>query len=383
MKQASKKIDVFFALLRAGLWEDRNRDRIDGTTDWNEVHQLAQEQSVQGLVLQGIERLRDDNLNQGLLLEWIGEVQMIEQQNLAMNAFVADLIEKLRKKDIYALLVKGQGIAQCYEKPLWRTCGDVDLLLSKDNYEKAKEFLWPLSNSAGTEWGYQRHLSMAIDQWVVELHGTLRTQLSSKVDRLIDETQKDILFNGKVRPWMNGKVQISLPGPDNDVIFIFTHFLKHFYKGGLGLRQICDWCRLLYTYRESLNHRLLESRIKKAGLMTEWKAFGAFAVEILGMPIEAMPLFEGRCVIGARLKHKARLINDFIMSVGNMGHHRSSWLMEHDSWFTRQYVIRKVFSMGRHIGDVINHAKIFPLDSVKFLISIMLHGIQDAVKGEG
>lgn len=58
-----------------------------------------------------------------LLLQWIGEVQVIEQRNKAMNQFVAELIEKLRKADIYALLVKGQGIAQCYEKPLWRCSG--------------------------------------------------------------------------------------------------------------------------------------------------------------------------------------------------------------------------------------------------------------------
>lgn len=25
--------------------------------------------------------------------------------------------------------------------------------------------------------------------------------------------------------------------------------------------------------------------------MTEWQAFGAFAVEMLGMPIEAMPMY--------------------------------------------------------------------------------------------
>ena len=51
---------------------------------------------------------------QVLLLQWIGEVQMIEQRNKAMNAFVAEAIGALREQDIYALLVKGQGIAQCY-----------------------------------------------------------------------------------------------------------------------------------------------------------------------------------------------------------------------------------------------------------------------------
>lgn len=135
--------DAFFTLLRAGLWGERNSEpRIDGTTDWDKVYQLAQEQSVQGLVLQGIDwfKVHDSGFTipQVLLLEWIGEVQMIEQQNKEMNKFIASLVQKLQSVGIYSLLVKGQGGAQCYEKPLWRCSGDIDLLLSNDNYQKAK-----------------------------------------------------------------------------------------------------------------------------------------------------------------------------------------------------------------------------------------------------
>lgn len=47
---------VFLELLKAGLWGNGNPDiRIDGTTDWQEVYRLATEQSVLGLVLQGID----------------------------------------------------------------------------------------------------------------------------------------------------------------------------------------------------------------------------------------------------------------------------------------------------------------------------------------
>ena len=70
--------------------------------------------------------------------------------------------------------------------------------------------------------------------------------------------------------------------------------MHHFTPGaileeGVGLRQVCDWCRLLWTYKDSLNYGLLEQRIKRAGLMSEWKAFGAYAVDYLGMPVEAIP----------------------------------------------------------------------------------------------
>ena len=132
-----KNIQVFFTLLRAGLWEQADAS-LNDKVDWEKVYQLAEEQSVIGVVLAGIEKTNtnhSDNTNripQELLLQWIGEVQMIEQQNKAMNVFVAKLIEKLRKDDVYAILVKGQGIAQCYEKPLWRASGDVDLLLNEE-----------------------------------------------------------------------------------------------------------------------------------------------------------------------------------------------------------------------------------------------------------
>jgi len=131
---------AFFELIKAGLWGNGNLDiRIDGTTDWQEVYRLATEQSVLGLVLAGLEH-SDVKPPQVLLLQWIGEVQMIEQRNKAMNAFVAETIGALREQDIYALLVKGQGIAQSYEKPLWRPSGDIDFFLSKENYGKAVDF---------------------------------------------------------------------------------------------------------------------------------------------------------------------------------------------------------------------------------------------------
>ena len=99
---------VFLELVKAGLWGNGNLDiRIDGTTDWQEVYRLANEQSVLGLVLAGLEH-SDIKPPKEFLLQWIGEVQLIEQRNKAMNAFVAEAIGALREQDIYALLVKGQ-----------------------------------------------------------------------------------------------------------------------------------------------------------------------------------------------------------------------------------------------------------------------------------
>lgn len=366
-------IEAFFALLRAGLWGDENPDiRIDRTTDWNEVYRLATEQSVLGLVLAGLEYSNIKPPKESLL-QWIGEVQLIEQRNKAMNVYIAELIEEMRSEGIYTLLVKGQGLAQCYNRPNWRSSGDVDLLLSKDNYENAKAFILPKGVLTEPEEDGRKHLAMQVGQWAVELHGTLRVGLSKRVDRMLDKVQYDIFCGGQVRSWMNGKTQVFLPAANEDVVYVFAHILQHFYKGGIGLRQICDWCRLLYTFRESLNYGLLEQRIKKAGLMSEWKAFGAFAVEYLEMPIEAVPLLNSY----ANLKRKADKICEFILEVGNFGHNRDNSYFQMHS-----YSVLKCISAWRRVKDLCRHATIFPVSSMRFFFGIMRNGIVSAVRGE-
>ena len=172
---------------------------------------------------------------------------------------------------------------------------------------------------------------------------------------------------------MNGDIHIFLPNADEDVVYVFTHMLQHFFIEGLGLRQVCDWCRILYRYRSELDLRLLESRIKRMGLMSEWKAFATFAIEYLGMPSEAMPFY----IADAKWKKKADKICAFILEVGNMGHNRDM------SYFEKYpYLIRKVCSLGRRCGDLTRHARIFPINSLKFFPRIMVNGLSSVVRGE-
>lgn len=367
-----KNTQAFFALLRAGLWENilvhDSWFMVHGSeqVDWEKVYQLAEDQSVVGLVLAGLEH-SSVKPPQNLLLQWIGEVQIIEQQNKAMNEFVASLIEKLRENAVYAILVKGQGIAQCHEKPLWRSSGDVDLLLSDQDYEIAKSVLLPQAIDIENEYKSIKHLGMTMPgDFVVELHGTLHSRLSTRIDKGIDESQRDVFYNGSVRSWLNDNTQVLLPSPDNDVIFIFTHILHHFYIEGIGLRQICDWCRLLWTYRDSLNPRLLESRIRKMGLTTEWKAFAAFAIEFLGMPVGAMPLFSEDDSRNHNLRGKAEHILKFILVSGNLGHNL-------------QIASSKVGSVWNKMKVFIRHAIIFPIDSIRFFFHFLWNGVELAI----
>ena len=365
---------AFFELLRAGLWEQEVWLLQYGYIDFNEIYKLAEEQSVIGLVAAGLERVVDVKPPKEVVLQFVGQALQLEQQNVAMNSFIGVIVEKMRGAGIYTILVKGQGIAQCYERPNWRSCGDVDFLLSKDNYEKGKSFLSTLASSIDEESKESKHQGMTIDSWVVELHGTLYTGLSPRIDKTLDEVQGSVFYGGNVRSWMNGKTQIFLPAADNDVIFVFTHFLKHFFIGGIGLRQISDWCRLLYKYKDVINNELLNNRIKKLGLKSEWLVFSTYAVEFLGMTPDDVPFFKA----SASLNKKAKRVNSFILETGNFGHNRDA------SYYHKYpFLVRKTISLWRRTSDALRLFFIFPIDSVSFYFRTLIKGFSAAVKGIG
>ena len=352
--------EAFFALLRAGLWETDVQLLPYGDVDYMEVYRISEEQEVEGLVTAGMEYVKNVIIPQQDLLTFIGNSLQLEQRNKAMNEFVARLIDKLRKNDVYCLLVKGQGVAQCYEKPMWRAAGDIDLYLSSSNYEKAKSVLFPIAESVEHEDKKRLHQGMEIGSWVVELHGSLHTGISRKINAVLDEVHHDLFYNGSVRSWNNNRVQIFLPDADNDVIIIFSHFINHFYGEGVGLRQICDWCRLLWSYREKINKKKLELRLKKMGLMTEWRAFAAFAVEYLGMPVTAMPFYSD----SSSFSRKARRICKVVLETGSFGVNNEVYCRNSSS--KMKYYILTFWTRLKGFSRL---STIFPVNAPRFFVT--------------
>ncbi len=363
---------VFFTLLQTGLWKKEASLLADKKIDFSELYRLAEEQSVVGLIVAGIDWLKSQNsgfvVPKADLLQFVGCTLQLEEQNSSMNEFLAWLMERLREENVYSILVKGQGIAQCYERPLWRASGDIDLLLDAENYERAKKVLLPIAQEVEREYVSLKHQGMTISGVVVELHGTLHSRLSKRIDKVVDEAQDRCLHYGEARAWRCGKVDVLLPSADNDVVFVFTHILHHFFIEGVGLRQICDWCRLLWTYRSEIDSDLLEKRLMNMKLMSEWKAFAALAVDWLGMPEVAMPLYSSE----AKWKRKAERIIAFVMEAGNFGHKR-----KHERSGKR--IICKTQSAWYKMKDFVRHTLVFPCDSVKFFVHFVVNGIDIAI----
>ena len=372
MKKNTRTIDAFYVLLRAGLWEQEVRLSAFERLDFEALYQLAEEQSVVGLIAAGLEHVEDRKIIKQEALPFMKSVLGIEQRNLRMNAFLRKLYTEIRDAGIFVLLVKGQGVAQCYERPLWRAAGDIDLLLDSDGYERAKILLKAKTTAVKQEFSYLKHIGMTIDSWEIELHGTFRTRLSLRMDREIDRIQESTFTDRKFRTWNCEGMDIFLPTPDNDVIFVFTHILHHYYLEGIGLRQICDWCRLLWVYREVLNHSLLWERLKRMRIVAEWKAFAAFAVDFLSMPTEVMPFFDE----AVRWKRKAQGVNKFILGVRSF-----RYKVERPSE-RQSFYVRKFFSFLNHLREGGRHLGTFPLGTLRAFFGMAVSGVHAVRKRE-
>ena len=346
---------IFFELLKAGLWERNNVYLPEGDVDIKAVHKLAEEQSIVGLIAAGLEQAKDVRITQADRLAFVTDVIALEHNNNAMNGIVSKLFDKFQSDDISVLLVKGQGIAQCYERPLWRACGDIDLLINGADYEKVKKELVPLATYIDEEDERRQHLALTIDTWCIELHGTMRTGLWNSLDRLIDDVQRYAFSHQNKRTWLNNQTHVNLPSADEDVIIVFSHILQHFYVEGIGLRQICDWCRLLSKYHDVIDEKLLERRLIATDILFEWRTMAAMTVKYMGMTPSSIPLYaEGSVPVW-----KTKLLMSLIIETGNFGHNRD---MSYKKKYP--YLIRLAISFLRNTKYDLRCFLLFPKHSL-------------------
>ena len=341
--------------MRGGLWEQEVLLSNYGEIDFNEVYRIAEEQSVTGLVTSGIEHVSDIKIPKDNVLTFVGSTMQVEHRNKEMNVFISKLIRHLKDKCINTVLIKGQGVAQCYRRPLWRSSGDIDLLLSSDDFEKANTVLRHLSPSYGDVRDFDKHVGYQVNQWEVELHGSLNCGLSFKMEKELDCYYHKIVEKGEVRVWNVDGVDIFLPQIDLDVFVLFTHIIKHFYKGGVGLRQVCDLCMLLWRNNNDIDRNTLRKRLQETGLETEWKVFMAYMVNYLDMPPECAPLYDN----DKKWIKKAKRVQDYMLWVGNFGHNRIDF-------HSKSRMFNLVMGWRQRLKDFAQHFSIFPADTISF-----------------
>ena len=363
----------FFALLRSGLWNEvPEREPFAVGTDWEALYRLAKEQTVVPLITDGINRLPKEFLSNDRperLDPFLGDLMTTAKRNRALDAFIPKLFNAL--SGIPVVLVKGQSLAQDYPDPERRQPGDIDLLLLPSSYEAAKAVLLPKASTVLEEERGIWHQGMRFRSVEVEIHGSISTLMSRKLDRKLAALLEE-QFDGRTFPQVSiGGMGIPVPDADFNAVYVFVHFLQHYWSGGVGLRQLVDWMTFVSVHKRDIHPVVLEQRLEDLGLLHLWKVFTGFAQEYLGCPAEKLPL------AAKPDSGKNARIWRYIRRCGNFGKNVDRNRKK------EPYLVRKVHSFWRLVvADRLRHFPVFPKESVRFFLGAFGYGLQRLAKGE-
>lgn len=279
--------EIFFSLIRAGLWgTSPDTSLFSGMTParWQQLYRLASTQSLLSVFFDGINTL-PPNLYppRNLYLQLAAQTLQIEQANDRLNRMVGRLNSLYAASGLHPVLLKGQGMAFYYRNPRHRQCGDIDIYLGEEGQTVANSVLLEAGAVSASEES-DKHASYEWDGVQIENH-----RLVSRMGNPLANHR----FMRLVREWYpDGAehiIDMPTPPPTFNALYIFLHAFEHFLGGGIGLRQLCDWSCFFYRRAADIDIPRLRRDLHRLGLYRAACAFGYVAVSYLGLKPEYFP----------------------------------------------------------------------------------------------
>lgn len=308
-----KARNVFLTLLRSGLW---NHPVVDfegfplSNNQWQDIFHMAISHTVEGLIYQGVLTLPDHHLPpRSLILSWTVRMEQIEQKNAWMDKQVSEEIDFFSTHGLHPYLLKGQGVARCYEIPGVRLPGDIDWFFqNKKEYQLARKLLTEQGVSIKTVPGFSTYAiwnntEVELHRRMIDIHNPFKTRYTQQLYESESKLAQFVQHDGYT--W-------TLPSSLLMHVSISVHILKHLLGYGIGLRQLCDAARVCYAHKEVLNSNKLLGVYQNFGVLKFIHVLHGVLVEYLGLPEDKLPF--------PRIKHPfvENMMQD-IWTAGNFG----------------------------------------------------------------
>lgn len=358
----------FLELLQSGLWgREAVADKFRASTDWNEIFRLSKEQTVLAVVYDGIVTLpKELRPARAFLMNWYAQVSYIEDLNRAQNETLFKTYDLYRAQGFTPVLLKGQGLAACYPNPLHRNCGDIDWLVGEEDYGRVNDWVRQMGMAKGSQES-NNHLEFTLEGQVIENHIECIKLFRKSDQQYLRKLTKE-WFPSRSVPCRIQDRDIPVAPPAFNAVFQLLHIAKHLMGKGIGLRQICDWCRYLYVYRDELNMVTLATYIRGFHLESLWNIFGRLAINYLGFPEKDMPC------ISPGFEKQSRLVMKHIFVSGNFGQYNKVWKGRPVAYWRGKY-----FAFRKELKRLVLLYRISPTDTWSFFIFFTKRGIKQII----
>ena len=357
---------VFYSILRSALW-GVHVEVPAGFSQWSAVMKLAKTQALMGLV--GDVLLTRTEIRDTLPPKFVERLQDIPMTTVGMhsqmNMTLQLLVLTLRKAGIEPVLLKGQGLSRYYPTPELRQCGDIDIYVGEENYEKAYDAILPIVSEIDDKskiWNWM-HFDANVGSVMIEVHQKADKMYSRKNARIYKEFMLDGLSKD-LCPLRFGDVDVMTPNDTYNAFYVFYHLWRHFSTSGVGLRQFCDWACFLHTHVGKLDLPYLKKMLDDLGFMKPWQVFGCFLVKDLGLPEDEFPFYNKKYI------GKVDRVREYVMTDGNFGVNVAAGREK-----SRGYLHGKWVSFKYHILRFCRMFAIFPKHTMLRLWYMLRDGI--------
>ena len=265
------KYQQYFKLIRYSLQsETKDIPDVQGL-DWERLYRFASEQSIAGVVFEGVAHLGEQGVKPPfhLLMEWLAMTEQIKNRNKILNERCVELTKQLEKDGFQCCILKGQGNASMYPNPYSRTPGDIDVwclpqLLQKEGRPKTmkkhvKEVLqYVRKRNPKGKFSFHHIDAGEFNGVEVEMHYRPSYMNSLIHNRRLQRwfiSHTDCTDNILVKGGMGsveGEVgRIPVPTREFNTVYQLAHLYNHLIHEGIGLRQFVDYYYVLRGLAES------------------------------------------------------------------------------------------------------------------------------------
>lgn len=321
--------DKFFQLLRLTIGSSTDIPLIQ-KEEWKSIYEIAQKQSLMGVIFDGIQKMSDSTKAAGdsmemdinLLMNWMGICRQIEKRNHQLDEAVGKVTAWFEKKGFRSCILKGQGNALMYPCQGHRTAGDIDIWVSG----KPSEVIQFVHSISPKEKATYHHIDFPeINGIPVEVHyrpcylqNPLHNFRLQKYFRQSAEEQ--FLHKGRI-----GDTEVAIPTTRFNIVHQLVHIYNHLFQEGIGLRQIVDYYFVIEKWYMERTESTFLSTVglqvtDKAALQDELKHLGLwdFAGAMMYVLHEALRLSEDKMIVPKDVERGKLLLED-ILKGGNFG----------------------------------------------------------------
>ena len=243
-------------LFGAGRKVDLNEDNLDAV--WSEAY-------VQAVTLIAFQHVNDKLLKEKRFLYISSLLTQYLTDNTRVDYEHVRICRTMKKAGIPCTILKGFASALYYPDPLSRSRGDVDFLVSTDDFEKADRIL-TADGYKPSDKSHDVHNVYFSDTCRCEMHYQPSGIPQGKAGEQIKTLLSDLLEKSESVCTELG--EITVPSAYHHGLVILLHICHHLTGDGLGLRHLCDWAVFLNTLGEARFLETFERTLKGIGLWT-------------------------------------------------------------------------------------------------------------------